>query len=1243
MEEETHECEDFTITEKITTLERMPESKRFSSFLKQETEKPVFLRKLTPLVVSVGGSAVFSVRTSGFPDVAVQWLHNGQEITGLSTFTFRRDADEFSLVIGSVKQELAGEYSCTIRGPRGQSTSTSYLYVSEPEAEGTAFTPPGKPPQFTEAIKSLQLLQGAQAFFSYTVIGEPRPHIQWLRGSLHVQPQGFCVIVNRLDGSGFMNIQEVQQEHSGMYTCRAYNQYGEASCSAELLVSKQEVPILPEKSPDLGQRSMQEGNKQMIYTLSSEQPQVVPSEEIQVLPDLHVSSAHLHQEQLTCQTAILESYEVEERVFPLAPPHPAQVTPVEQHHMTSFVSTAQESTRISEQHLERILSPILYEGHVAEEQSSKLCMATCKDIQVLSTVRPNAQMNLSGPEHSQNLTEPRLPVSCHQVESALSIHAETIKVAPRPEEERSFRFTEGLKLVYSTQFTDHLLPTAEHSEFLPAGETPAKPFSQQEKTEPVVAAVNESSVTLSKEQLIKVQGPGPAQENINPHKDFASQSAATADERYLLRGEQTGQVPALLPTVSLQPQREGEQVLNLQVIADQEVLLSEGRFSRKLVSILQAGNRKSPTLLHSAIQDDLHSIVCEASSKLPVTTDCTRIQTKKESVTRFLPSVHSLAVLPKENALAAFVPDEQVAALKHEKVRKHVATLEERRPIGVDHYKPLDMSVVAVESCSIVEPTPLKVLSVSSKHILLPKEIPITSEAKQQRALVQKQDYWNTMHAVDISETGTLEASHALSLKSVESFSPEIKTEPKVPKRIVFLEDTAVSSESCIVLRDAQQDFAMPIQEGQSVRQSVSLEEKRVILGEQSCDIQTWDRSSLNVVSQPRELLFAHESLETQTLPKELNFVVQAPKEWSLKIGPQLRTALLSAVAIDREVLLADVLGRLENANVQEAKILREAKRTTYTYLVSVQGATMEIALSFEGHYPQTAALRSELQVALHGMLARDQQSLLLEKPGDIPTASSQRAHSCLEAIKEVVSPVVNVLTVVESLAVLPPSLMCHTATVQTEPSTSFLNMTVRGQVDAHESVQVNRKSDATADDADFVERREVKEKFLVEGLVTNKSSDILLDLPVFIDSAQDVSVKSSGKAILSATVRNACKVDWFFNGQLVETGTEFKCIRNQDTYTLVIDQVLEKHQGEFVCQAENEAGRTATSSRLSLVSRGLMVFFCDHHLTSPDQCGVASRHQSEAKHRLCLRSQQTHPNFFLHFFTPMSPLHLSL
>uniref|UniRef100_A0A3Q1HMH4 Ig-like domain-containing protein n=1 Tax=Acanthochromis polyacanthus TaxID=80966 RepID=A0A3Q1HMH4_9TELE len=75
--------------------------------------------------------------------------------------------------------------------------------------------------------------------FRYVVTGDPLPEVQWLKGSFHIQPSGFCITVNNPDGSGFINLKSVRQEHSDVYTCKASNQYGEASCTAELLVFRE--------------------------------------------------------------------------------------------------------------------------------------------------------------------------------------------------------------------------------------------------------------------------------------------------------------------------------------------------------------------------------------------------------------------------------------------------------------------------------------------------------------------------------------------------------------------------------------------------------------------------------------------------------------------------------------------------------------------------------------------------------------------------------------------------------------------------------------------------------------------------------------------------------------------------------------------------------------------------------------------------------------------------------------------
>uniref|UniRef100_A0A672I8T0 Ig-like domain-containing protein n=1 Tax=Salarias fasciatus TaxID=181472 RepID=A0A672I8T0_SALFA len=324
----------------LRTLELETESKRLSSSLGKKKEKPLFLSQLSPVVATVGEPATFTVRVSGFPKPAIQWTHNGQTVTSSSLYTFTQERDEYSLIINRVHRESEGEYSCTVSNRFGQCTSSSYLHV-QVESKREVF---GKSPEFIKTIESVQLREGGQVFFRYEVTGDPLPQVQWLRGSLHVQPSGFCIIVNNPDGSGYINIKSIKQEHGGVYTCKASNQYGEASCTAELLVLTEE-----------------------------------PQEEI------------------------------------------VQKT---------------KSLKIS------MTDPEVIELEFTKEQQAKLMSATSEEVLPLSTVRAEALTDRI-PEQRLLSSKPQQLVSGHLVESALSIQDEISGDVHRPEEERSFKVTEG--------------------------------------------------------------------------------------------------------------------------------------------------------------------------------------------------------------------------------------------------------------------------------------------------------------------------------------------------------------------------------------------------------------------------------------------------------------------------------------------------------------------------------------------------------------------------------------------------------------------------------------------------------------------------------------------------------------------------------------------------------------------------------------------------------------------------------
>ncbi|KAG5283757.1 hypothetical protein AALO_G00045780, partial [Alosa alosa] len=215
-EEEKHDH--ISMKEKHTTFDLEPESKSYVSTLSQKIEKPVFVTKLSPAIVSVGDTAKFTVIVSGFPKPDVQWQHNGQVIVSSSVYKFIQERDEYTLIITKVQEETEGEYSCIMRNEYGESKCSTYLHVKVKDSRQLE-KPKGQPPSFTKEIDSVQCTVGGQAHFQYRVTGTPLPEIQWLRGGYQIHPSKYCVIMNNPDGSGFMMMTSLQQEDSGLYTC----------------------------------------------------------------------------------------------------------------------------------------------------------------------------------------------------------------------------------------------------------------------------------------------------------------------------------------------------------------------------------------------------------------------------------------------------------------------------------------------------------------------------------------------------------------------------------------------------------------------------------------------------------------------------------------------------------------------------------------------------------------------------------------------------------------------------------------------------------------------------------------------------------------------------------------------------------------------------------------------------------------------------------------------------------------
>lgn len=1254
------------LPQKTKTLELQPESKRYSSTLEKKKEKPVFLSQLPPTAVSSGEMARLTVRISGFPKPTVQWSHNGKVIKSSSTYQMVEENDEYTLVVTKVTSEYEGQYSCTAANRFGQTTCTTYLEVKKSDVQQAEcwvekmFKVTGQPPTFTSPIQALRCTEGREVSFHYKVSGEPKPDVQWFKGAFQIHVSRNCFIIAGPDGSGSMTVKNVKLEDGGLYTCKASNGFGEASCSAELVVSRksmsvahqqEQLTVIQKKSAKVSvteqvtesrlyQVSLPGQDRavsdQMVYTIGTEDRQIIPSEQVSSLTEVDISAATVQREQLTQQAAVLQAHEIEERVS-LVPSHPpkSSVIPAKQLHMAAFTSSVEESQDLMEQHCSRIQSPEVIELMAATEKRSKVMSAVAEELTPLSTISTE-QLPDSRSTTVRPTSEPQQLVSGCQVESNPAIIKEQSEDIPKPLREKSYKVKEGVKILYSALSAEKMTLTECHTTEPVTTDVATQSSVGKEQRQHVFASVSEHKNTLSKESSFSLQCPN--EESAHLGKDQIIKAALMAEDRQLLLAEATQQLPSLDAARSIPPQLEGEQILQLQVITDQDLLPSEMSFTCEKPAPEQAGCRKSPTLLHTVSQDEQRALVYEDASEFESKAGTISVHPQREAANLLhLQSTQPVGALSKEGILVMEEHKQQVAIQKQEKSKVHAATLEEKREFRADYHKDLNLSVTGVNSQARIEPRPQSILQLSFQPMQLPKEMPLTSDFKQQRALVQKEDRWDVMQVTMVTDSHTLEEGHTDRLADADKFTCQTATEPRLTSESVQVEEKEISTESSVVLRAAEQDFAVQIQEGQSVRQSIVMDEKQVLRGEFSEEITRSECVAGVATTQPRPSLMVSESRDSTALPKELTFVIQTPKSFSLNIHHQLKHALQSAVASEQPLLLAEIAERLQAVDVQEVKVQREPKRLIFTYMVTTVGNPLEITVAFEGNYPQTADFRTELQAALHSILYQEAKVLTSEQPGTMQLDKPQRLQVSSAHSKESLSSVVETVRVAESVqefsairseaAALSSqsslALKCAAAEQQVvvQSAAATLGRSVSSQVkvstESHrifeQSVQVSSQEvrsvaierlekdtgaaaltatlpPAAVPTEELTElsiQKESREEIFQEKVTVFKTEQ--KEYPAVVTSLQDVSFEENSEATLSATISYVKKVNWFFNGELVKPGEEFKCLEDIDTYTLVINKVVkERHEGEYVCEAENDAGRTTTSSRLTVVSRGL-------------------------------------------------------
>lgn len=94
----------------------------------------------------------------------------------------------------------------------------------------------GEAPKFTKQLEDLTQTEGQPVRFEAKVSGIPKPDVHWYLDGEELTDAQIYDFINTEDGTCVLVIQETFPEDEGQYICKATNEYGSATSSAQLFL-----------------------------------------------------------------------------------------------------------------------------------------------------------------------------------------------------------------------------------------------------------------------------------------------------------------------------------------------------------------------------------------------------------------------------------------------------------------------------------------------------------------------------------------------------------------------------------------------------------------------------------------------------------------------------------------------------------------------------------------------------------------------------------------------------------------------------------------------------------------------------------------------------------------------------------------------------------------------------------------------------------------------------------------------
>ncbi|KPU76642.1 uncharacterized protein Dana_GF13334, isoform F [Drosophila ananassae] len=201
---------------------------------RREVPPPPDLRKrlyfrnyLSNRTVKAGSNVKWMVNIDG-PEPTAKWFHGETKIDfGPKSKMSMQDGIAWLNLVG-VSEEDAGEYTLRVRGPENEIVSTCTLFVySTGKAEVIS-------PTFVSGIKDTYSLNDNELVLDCRVRGQPRPEIEWMKGTEILESSDKYKMSDQADGYAKLVINNPTEKDSGVYSCVARNEGAENKISHQV-------------------------------------------------------------------------------------------------------------------------------------------------------------------------------------------------------------------------------------------------------------------------------------------------------------------------------------------------------------------------------------------------------------------------------------------------------------------------------------------------------------------------------------------------------------------------------------------------------------------------------------------------------------------------------------------------------------------------------------------------------------------------------------------------------------------------------------------------------------------------------------------------------------------------------------------------------------------------------------------------------------------------------------------------